>query len=877
MNTRKDRILKTLFIYLFLILTAASMHAYFIYHKLYFHEICCDSFKQMAHFYPFLQQHFSQGHFFWSWEYGLGGDLFSEFLYYYSTSPFFWITMIFDISSIRDVFQFRLWIDIGKLSLTMGFMYHLLRYQKRSTVSSLIGSMIYGGCLYFTYYSLRFDFMADGFVWLPLLILGYELLVEQQKKGLFIFTVFLITCSNFYLAYISTIYLFLYAVVKYFLHRKTYRLRDFCRYYVKMIFFYLVGVLLSAFAFLPAIIAYLHVDRFYYDLTIPFFFKWDIYKLFPYNFFFFAKTGSFILVFPILVYFLLLCTTVISERQLRIRSLFLGFIFLLALTPLSYSFFNGFSSVQFRWLYLLAFTVAYTSAFVLDYVLKNSGKDRSLPIYLSIFMALLIGMLIGKQYIIQVAVEKRDIAVLCLAIFSFILLLFNHKIPKKVSSVLLIGAVLLNISAMNYGLFRAYLGDPNTLKKGQESLLASYPHPDDVKMFAEIRQSDPTFYRIIWNSVAEDWNAPMVYHYYGFSTYNSLLTGTLHRFFKNEYNTLQDNRPSLFKNVDHRLYLETALAAKYYILPKESHFQTYAYSLFKETSKYRIFKNEVALPIGFLYDKVIDQQTFAQLNFGQRDQLLLRAAVVENQPSLPLPKFDPKQLDVKAIKVNPSDIQYKNATLQGSLLTAGEGAELVMPNPFFKEQGEVLVDIKLKKEDGKKYSLQVNDKSFRYYGDESIYNYPKKEIVFNTGYPQNKKQIVVKITPGQYELKEILLIFNSYKNYPTWSKDRLAQSLQNVQYTEQSVSGRIDAHKDGLLFLSIPYSEGWQVKVDGIPTKKIKVNSAFIGVPITKGTHHVEMVYMTPYLRLGAGISVATLIFLTLYTIISKRKKRHAE
>jgi uncharacterized membrane protein YfhO len=876
MDTRKKRILKTSFIYLFFILTAASMHAYFIYHKLYFHEVCCDSFKQMAHFYPFLQQAFSQGHS-WSWEYGLGGDLFSGFLFYYSTSPFFWLTMIFDISSIRAVFQFRLWIDICKLALTMGFMYHLLRYQKRSTVSSLIGSMIYGGSLYFTYYSLRFDFMADGLVWLPLLILGYDRLVEQQKKGLFIFTVFLITCSNFYLAYISSIYLFLYAVVKYFLHRKTYHFQDFCTYYVKMISLYLVGVLLSAFAFLPAIVTYLQVDRFYYDLAIPFFFKWDVYKLLPYNFFFFVKTGSFILVFPILVYFLLLCTIVISERQLRIRSLFLGFIFLLALTPLSYSFFNGFSSVQFRWLYLLAFTVTYVSPFVLDYVLENRSKDRSLPIYLSVFMALLVGMLIGKQNVIHDAVEKRDLVVLCLGICSFILLLFSHKLPQKVSSGLLIGIVLLNISGTNYGLFRAYLGDPNTLKTRQESLLASYPHPDDVKMFAEIRQSDPTFYRTIWNSVEEDWNAPMVYHYHGFSTYNSLLSGTLHRFFKNEYNTLQDNRPSLFKNVDNRLYLETALAVKYYILPKEASVPPYAYSLFKETNKYRIFKNEVALPIGFLYDTVIDQPTFAQLNFGQRDQLLLRAAVVENQSSLPLPKFDPTKLDVQAVKVDPSDIQYKHATLQGQLLTAGEGAELSLSNPFFQEQGEVLVDIKLKREDGKKYSLQVNDKSFRYYGDESIYNYPKKEMVFNTGYQQKKRQIVVKMTPGQYELKEILLIFNSYKNYHTWVKERLAQSLQNVQYTEQSVSGRIDAHTDGLLFLSIPYSEGWHVKVDGVSTKTLKVNSAFIGVPITKGTHHVEMVYTTPYLRLGAGISVATLILLTSYTIIRKRKKRHTE
>jgi uncharacterized membrane protein YfhO len=275
-----------------------------------------------------------------------------------------------------------------------------------------------------------------------------------------------------------------------------------------------------------------------------------------------------------------------------------------------------------------------------------------------------------------------------------------------------------------------------------------------------------------------------------------------------------------------------------------------------------------------MYDTVVDKRTFATLNFGQRDQLLLHAAVVENAQQLNLPIFQLKNVDVKTIELNKNNIQLKNATLDGPLLTAEEQAELILPNGFTKELGEVLVDIKIKRVDRKKYELQVDQQLFTYFGDTNVYNYPKKEIVFNTGYQQKQANITMTLSPGQYELKSITLIFNSYKNYPALAKARLAQSLQNVQFTEERVSGSIQAQQAGILFLSIPYSAGWHIQVDGVATEALKVNSAFIGIPVTKGTHHVEMVYVTPYFHWGVGISLATLIFLMLYTL-RMRKKQH--
>jgi uncharacterized membrane protein YfhO len=597
MDTRKNRILKLAVVYLLLITAAVSMHAYFIYNNVYFNEAHDDSVTQISHFYPFLHQEFLQGNFFWSWKYGLGGDLFAGFLYYFSASPFFWLTMLCKISSIQEIYELRLFISIFKHVLLMIFMYHLLRYWKRSYVSSIVGSLIYGGSLYFTFYSLKYDFMVDGCVWLPLLILAYERFVDQKKKGLFIFMVFLMTCSNFYLAYINSIYLLIYAVVKYFLSRETYCFQDFLQHVLHTISWYVVGLLLSAFTLIPAVYAYLNVDRFYDDISLPLFFNGYFYKTFWYYLFFFVKRTAFVIVFPMIVYFVLLYGFFIREKQTRIRFLFTGFIFILVLLPFTYSFFNGLSSMQYRWLYLFVFTVAHVFAFILDELREK--KHRFAFLYFSILLVLLISVAIIAIFY-QAAIDMRfsekiasipRTGILLIGIITGILLMIIHKIPRKLGAVLLIGTVFLNISFTNLLLFYSFTmsANPKALKTHQHVFLSSYTQPSDLKMFEDIRKEDPTFYRIMWDNVPQ-YNAPMLYHYNGFSTYHSLLSGPIHKFIKNEYNILQYNAPSLFKNLDHRLYLETTLANKYYVIPKDADFQPYGYSLLRQTNDYNIFK-----------------------------------------------------------------------------------------------------------------------------------------------------------------------------------------------------------------------------------------------------------------------------------------------
>jgi uncharacterized membrane protein YfhO len=48
-------------------------------------------------------------------------------------------------------------------------------------------------------------------------------------------------------------------------------------------------------------------------------------------------------------------------------------------------------------------------------------------------------------------------------------------------------------------------------------------------------------------------------------------------------------------------------------------------------------------------------------------------------------------------------------------------------------------------------------------------------------------------------------------------------------------------------------------------------NKAFIGVPLEKGAHRIEMTYTTPYFYQGLGISIASLLLLIGYQLRLKK------
>ena len=192
MKSKKKGKLKKFSIVLFCVLVSILCHIRFMGANGYIFTFPgADATSQMLVFSSFLEENWSKGNFFWSWEYGLGGDIFTELTYYYTTSIFFIVRFLIklllavDFKDLMLALQWKIILSVIKQSLAMGFMYLYLGYNdvKIKSVFRLIGALIYGTGIWYLKFSLSFDYMTDAIVWLPLICLGIKQYKKENKKN----------------------------------------------------------------------------------------------------------------------------------------------------------------------------------------------------------------------------------------------------------------------------------------------------------------------------------------------------------------------------------------------------------------------------------------------------------------------------------------------------------------------------------------------------------------------------------------------------------------------------------------------------------------------------------------------------------------------
>jgi uncharacterized membrane protein YfhO len=84
--------------------------------------------------------------------------------------------------------------------------------------------------------------------------------------------------------------------------------------------------------------------------------------------------------------------------------------------------------------------------------------------------------------------------------------------------------------------------------------------------------------------------------------------------------------------------------------------------------------------------------------------------------------------------------------------------------------------------------------------------------------------------------------------------------LEDVTYDDGYVRGTVNMPSASTLFTSIPYDEGWTVKVDGKECEYYEILNGFIGVDTGSGQHTVEFSYTPEGFRPGALISLISLV-----------------
>ncbi len=136
----------------------------------------------------------------------------------------------------------------------------------------------------------------------------------------------------------------------------------------------------------------------------------------------------------------------------------------------------------------------------------------------------------------------------------------------------------------------------------------------------------------------------------------------------------------------------------------------------------------------------------------------------------------------------------------------------------------------------------------------------------------------VMISSGETDKSLSLTLYRlDDERFRHWSAHLQEEGLDVTSFADGAVTGTVTAGRDGLLLFSIPYDEGWTVTVDGAAAELQKFSGAFLSVPVTAGTHTVQLTYLPRGLKLGALISAICVLVLVLAAVIDaliRRRKR---
>ena len=94
------------------------------------------------------------------------------------------------------------------------------------------------------------------------------------------------------------------------------------------------------------------------------------------------------------------------------------------------------------------------------------------------------------------------------------------------------------------------------------------------------------------------------------------------------------------------------------------------------------------------------------------------------------------------------------------------------------------------------------------------------------------------------------------------------EQLEVTSYDATSLSGTITAKESGLLFLTIPYSEGWCAWVDGVQAEIAPVNDALMSIKMDAGKHDVRIEYIPAGFKPGALITCVSVFVIVLMAAV---------
>lgn len=824
----------------------------------------------------------------WSYDFGYGSDILTM-LNARLGDPFNYLSVFFQRYDTEKLHNFLAILRIYCAGITFSlysFKHNIKRFP------TLCGSLVYCFCGLVFWVGVRHLYFINPMIYFPLVLWGAENILKTGKGKLFTFMIFLCAIGNFYFFYMITLLTVIYTIILFVLEKHDNFVKEIILALLKFIKFYLLGVGLSAFLFLPTIISYFNNGRTsvnyenslflrsikYYIEFIP---RWISQGL-EYG----EATGYIPLA--------LICVIIlfsIRKRELKhLKIIFVVFTFFLLIPFFGYVF-NGFSYVTDRWIFGYSFIVAFIVAECIPYLLEPYYVERIKPLLAIVSIGLSLFCIINSDLYTTTFLAGAGVLGISCFVILFLLPYFKaKKFGKEISYGMII--LLIFFSIWVNGDTRFSVNKEDYVSEYLDKGTAEYTLTNSPASAAIALDSSSDFYRI--DETQYIMNTQVAQHFKGVAFYTSLLDSKISEFHRLlGVSNATHGQTFNFKGVDRRAFLEALLNVRYYATVADDSQIPYGFENISTDQTYSegkaVYKNTYEMPFGITYDSYMTYSEFEKLSVTERQQALLQSIVVDDKIM---------GFEEKAPEYTDEKIDYS--------ITCDDGIEISDNSIYVEDTNSVLTLNFNGLEDSETYLWikGINMTSVKN-TEDNIYWEPKTTMHFtvgaenfnksytyrspadkaytgihdyliNLGYSANaKNSCTIRFdAPGIYSFDELSIYCQPVSNLSKYTDQLSMETLESVVVDSNSIEGEISLSEDKILYLSIPYSSGWTLYVDGTETELISGNIMGMAIPLSSGEHNIFLIYRTPGLKTGAMISIGTLIILIVVMISKFIRKR---
>ena len=405
--------------------------------------------------------------------------------------------------------------------------------------------------------------------------------------------------------------------------------------------------------------------------------------------------------------------------------------------------------------------------------------------------------------------------------------------------------------------------------------LSSYLNEDKKDLVKEVLDNDSSFYRFDdYNYALKTGNQVLDTRMFKTSVYSSNSNQDYVRYFYDEMAMPSRTVNRANMHVAYQPLYQSMMGVKYLLSDGRV---AYGYDTIQEKNEYKILKNENVLPIAYISHDLMNEEDYNKLDYPYRTEALYQNTIVSNGKSNAKDsRIISYQPDFTVLSMEGVKCKKVKDGYQFEVKKGGGEMYLQLEEPIANQFLILDMGIKnVKNEEKESVKITINGIDNKRSNTSDFYANHRDRFRFLLSSNSPYRKLHITLSKGKYTVTDPKVYLMDSRIL-----DERKNSIEEFEIKHNDtelLSGKMNVKEDGYFVTSLPFQKGYEVKLDNELISYEKINTAFVGFPITSGQHEVVINYKMPGKHLGIIISLlscALMCFVQIMKVLYLNRKK---